>query len=177
MKASARISVPSFSGFVQHLQPALGAALPCTWGYGGGIGQVWCWGRCSSVSFPGSPAGAGCYTVVGKRWHKNGGKRKGDLSGVVTLIHFPTSWSLLKCHLLSWSFQTYLKLQLISQSLSMVCALLCFFYSSYHHLAYYVFILLPFSSHQIESSFSVGTFHIRNSVWYIHVLNVCGVNK
>lgn len=58
---------------------------------------------------------------VAQKWWKRKG---GDLGGVVTLIHFLTSWSLLRCrHLLSRFFLTYLKLHLIPQPPFMVCAL------------------------------------------------------
>ena len=168
MKASARIPVLSCSDLVSLLQPGFFPALGLM------VGQVRCWGKCSILaSLRQSSAGAGCYTVVRKGWNRNGGKRKeGDLSGAVTLIHFPTSWSLLKC-------QTYLKFPV--STLSMVCASSFFFflYNSYHHLIYsicYVFILLSFFFPSEWRLLESGDISHQNSIWYIHVLNICRMN-
>ena len=93
---------------------------------------------------------------VAQKWWKRKG---GDLGGAVTSIHILTSWSLLRCHLLSRFFLTYLKLHLIPNLHSIQGLCFVFFYSTYHHLTYsicYVLILLSFSSHQDESSLSGG---------------------
>lgn len=156
MKASARISVPSFSGLVQHLQPGFFPALGAMVGGWASVvlGQVL---HCviSRLSYR-------CWMLhcSGKEVAE---KEKGIWVEVVTLIHFPTSWSFFKCRLLSGSFQTCLKLQLISHSIHGLCFVL-FFYSSYHHLTYYIcyVFVLSFSSRQNESYLKVGTFHI----WY-----------